>query len=320
MLMRPGTLRRALVPLLSIAVVVAGLALSSGVAHAGADDDKSIQLIPSVASRGEPIPAMPARCVGVPGKCELGRQYKGAPTLVLWGDSHAWQLIPAVRAAIGNQRVNLVSFLFGGCPPLHAGLRTPEEVRAAGSCRLSNHKALEYVTAQKRKHRDFRVLLAGGWELYRYALDPLEPGEPGWQEHTAPSIAGAAKLLVNGTPRLFRTLGKKGIPADVVGQMPTVPVNAPECPRSESPYSCSLPRGAALPAAAYIRNFVRGLHEHLRAPARMIDPTRYFCSTRRCKGMVDGASAYYDDTHISLKLSALLRSYFEPTVKRLLAE
>jgi hypothetical protein len=319
MLMCPGALRRALIPLLSLAIVVAGLVLWSGAAHADrhtSKDRSDLNLIPTVADRGEGLPGMPQRCIGVPGKCELGRQYKGAPTLVLWGDSHAWQLIPAVRAAIGHQRINLVAFLFGGCPPLHPGLSTPEEVRAATSCRLSNHKALQFVINQTAKHRDIRVVLAGGWELYRYALDPDNPGV--WQEHTAPSIAGAAKLMVHGTPRLFRTLGKKGVPADVVGQMPTVPVNAPDCPRRE-PYSCSLPRSAALPAARYIRRFVQDQHEQLRAPARLIDPTRYFCSPARCTGMVDGQSAYYDDTHISLYLSRRLAPYFESTVKRLLA-
>lgn len=319
MLMRQGPSRRPLLSvlsILSILIVTIGLTLSPGAAQA--DDGKDLSAIPTAAHRGEPIPGLPQRCVGRAGKCEIGPQRPGAPTLVLWGDSHAWQLIPAVRAAIGGKRVNLVTFLFGGCPPLHPGLSTPAEVAAAGPCKRSNHKALEYVTKQKAKKRDFRVILAGGWELYRYALDPDNPGE--WQEHTAPSIAGAAKLLVNGTPRLFRVLGQKGIPADVVGQMPTVPVNAPPCGVSEEPYSCSLPRRAALPAASYIKRFVQGLHAQLTAPARLINPTRYFCARTGCAGMVKGNSVYYDDTHISIELSQLLGPYFKPSVNRLLAD
>ena len=56
------------------------------------------------------------------------------------------------------------------------GLDTPAEVRAAGPCRRTAHKALTYVTNATRKQLDIRVVIAGGWELYRYALDPLGPG------------------------------------------------------------------------------------------------------------------------------------------------
>jgi len=161
------------------------------------------------------------------------------------------------------------------------------------------------------------VVLAGGWELYRYALDPLGPDEPGWHEHTSPSIAGAAELAAVGTPRLFRTLGRVRVPTDVVGQMPTVPDNAPACALSEDPYMCDLPRAAALPKASANRRALKALVDRLRLPARLIEPSSFFCDRTGCAGRVRGESAWYDDTHISLSLSALLGRYFAPSVRRL---
>jgi len=269
------------------------------------------------AARTDAVPGVPDRCLARPMKCQLGPAYPGAPTLVLWGDSHAWQIIPALRAALGQRKVNLIAFLYGGCPPFDPALDTPAEVQAAGPCQQTNHKALTYVTGAVRKHRDIRVVLAGGWELYRYALDPLGPDEPGWREHTSPSIAGAAQLAATGLPRLFGALSRARVPTDVVGQMPTVPENAPECALSESPYECALPRAAALPEASANRRALRGLIDKLRLPARLIEPSAYFCDSSGCKGRVRGASAWYDDTHISLALSALLGRYFVPTIKRL---
>ena len=184
---------------------------------------------------------MPDACLARPMKCRLSPDIAGAPTLVLWGDSHAWQLIPALKSAIGQRKINLVAFLFGGCPPMDPGLDTPAEVRAAGPCRQTAHKALTYVLNATAKKKDIRVVLAGGWELYRYALDPLGVDEPGWREHTSESIAGAAQLAAVGLPKLFRVLGAARARVDVVGQMPTVPENAPECLRSEDPYECDLP-------------------------------------------------------------------------------
>ncbi|MDQ4055470.1 MAG: hypothetical protein M3237_22645 [Actinomycetota bacterium] len=304
-------LRHALLPTLACAVLATLLVTTAPVSAQG------------LGGRNEPVarvnelPGVPDACLARPMKCPLGPTYAGKPTLVLWGDSHAWQLIPALKAAIGHRKVNLVAFLFGGCPPFDPDLSTRAEVRAAGPCRQTNHKALTYVTNATRRHQDIRVVLAGGWELYRYALDPLGPDEPGWHEHTSPSIAGAAELAAVGTPRLFRALGRARVPADVVGQMPTVPVNAPACARSEDPYECRLPRAAALPKAAVNRRTLHALVDRLGPPARLIQPSSLFCDSRGCAGRVHGESAWYDDTHISLSLSALLGRYFAPSVRRL---
>ncbi len=271
----------------------------------------------AASARADQVPGVPDACLARPMKCRLGPNYPGAPTLVLWGDSHAWQMIPALKAAIGDRKINLVAFLLGGCPPMDAGLKTRAEVRAAGPCRQTAHKALTYVTRSTAKHRDIRVVLAGGWELYRYALDPLGPDEPGWRQHTSESIAGAARLAKSGVPRLFRTLGRIGARVDVVGQMPTVPDNAPECPGSEDPYGCDLPRAAALPEASANRRSLKSMVSQLQRPAQLIEPSKFFCNQDGCAGRVRGASAWYDDTHISLALSALLGSYFAGTIQRL---
>lgn len=305
------------------AVLVVTLALVATSAPAQAARGSSVARVAeapaagAIAARRVPIPGLPPECTGQPQRCEIGPQRQGAPTLVLWGDSHAWQLIPAVRGAIGSQRVNLVSFLYGGCPPHHTGMASAAEVRAASPCRKINYRALKYVTSQASKGRNIRVVLAGGWELYRYALNPTNPG--GWQEETAPSIANAAKFTVRATPRLFRILGKKRIATDPVAQMPTVPTNAPPCPESERPYSCDLPRDAALPSSNYIRAYLNRQRAQLTRTGGLIDPTAYFCSRDLCAGKIGGKSIYYDTTHISTSLSARLRSYFVPTVNRLVS-
>ncbi len=317
-----GASRRALPRSLLLALVAALLvptALVSVLAAPASAADDGLDLFSRAAARNEGIPGLPAECIGRATRCKLGPQRAGAPTVVLWGDSHAWQLIPAVQAAIARRKVNLVGFIYGGCPPLHPGLDTRAEVRAAGECQRSNHKALRYVTNQHRKGRDVRVVLAAGWELYRYASDPLPPGRPGWRQHTAPSIQGASALMRKKTPRLFKVLGKKGVPTDVVGQMPTVPANAPSCKAGEQPYSCTLRRGAVLDDAPANRAYVQALRAKLQKPARYIDPTRGFCTKRSCPGMVGGESAYYDDTHISPSLSGRLGRFFEPTVEALVA-
>ena len=203
-----------------------------------------------MSARTDEVPGVPDACLARPMKCRLSPNIAGAPTLVLWGDSHAWQLIPALKSAIGHRKINLVAFLFGGCPPMDPGLETPAEVRAAGPCRQTAHKALTYVLNATEKKQDIRVVLAGGWELYRYALDPLGVDEPGWREHTSPSIAGAAQLAAVGLPKLFQVLGAaraagrcRRPDAHGAGERPGVP-------QVGGPLRVRPPRDAALPEAA----------------------------------------------------------------------
>ena len=109
------------------------------------------------------------------------------------------------------------------------------------------------------------------------------------------------------------------MPVDVVGQMPTVPENAPACPISEDPYACDLPRAAALPKASANRRTLKSLISQLHGPAKLIEPSKHFCDSTGCAGRVAGASSWYDDTHISLALSGLQGGYFAATVQRLLS-
>ena len=79
------------------------------------------------------------------------------------------------------------------------------------------------------------------------------------------------------------------------------------------------PREAALPEAAANRRALKHLVSQLRRPAQLIEPSKFFCDSSGCAGRVRSASAWYDDTHISLALSGLLGGYFAGTVKRLLS-
>src|SRR5687767_3401187 len=107
---------------LALAVVTAGLLLGAGAtaqARVSPQDD---------------YPRMPRACVDPadlipqkPGMCKLTTYRERRATLVLWGDSHAWQMIPALKGATAGRNVNLVAFLMGGCPPMDPNLKTPQQ-------------------------------------------------------------------------------------------------------------------------------------------------------------------------------------------------
>ena len=125
-------------PLVIVAVVLLLAALTAFVTLR-LDDS---QAAPSRASGGEVAdqappavvpaalaPALPSSCATAEElipvtamRCDLNQQRPGAPTLVVWGDSHAWQMVPALQAAVAGQGINLVGFLFGSCPVMDPAL------------------------------------------------------------------------------------------------------------------------------------------------------------------------------------------------------
>ena len=318
---RPARSLPALRPVLLLALVVAMtgglLALASPTSATGA----ALPAGPATTSpaRANPGLPLPERCLVRPGKCEIGRQVPGAPTLVLWGDSHAWQHLRGIQQATAAPRrhVNLVVFLYGGCPPMDRGL-TPAQVRRAGACDQTNARALTYVQRLQRQGRPYRVLIGSGWEIFRYALDPLSADAAGWRQPTSDSVANAARLGRTGTPALFRTLGRMGAPVDLIGQMVTVPTNAPACARGFDPYRCDLPRSAALAHFGENLREIRRLRGMLTRPALVVQPSRLLCTARTCRSNLGGASVYANPAHITKPVAGRLQRYFAPVVTRLL--
>ncbi|GAA4686472.1 SGNH hydrolase domain-containing protein [Nocardioides nanhaiensis] len=313
---RPAALLLALVVAVTTVLTTGALSSASAAAPAAAP---AAGPAAGPAARANPGLPLPERCLVRPGKCEIGPQKAGAPTLVLWGDSHAWQHLRGIQQATAAPRrhVNLVVFLYGGCPPMDQKL-TPAQVRTAGPCAQTNHRALAYVQRLHRQQRPYRVLLGSGWEIFRYALSPLPDGAAGWRQPTSDSVANAARLGRTGTPALFRTLGRMGAPVDVIGQMVTVPTNAPACAAGFNPYRCTLPRSAALAHFAENMRQIRQLRGMLTRPSLLVQPSRLLCDTRRCRSTMDGRSVYANPAHITKPVAGRLQRYFAPTVGRLL--
>ncbi|WP_370246795.1 SGNH hydrolase domain-containing protein [Nocardioides sp.] len=265
-----------------------------------------------------PTPAaLPASCVDgddlVPDtarRCDLLPYVPGRPTLVLWGDSHAWHLVPALTEAIGAQPVNLVGFLFGSCPLVRIEART--------ECARTNDLALRFVRQAVRRGDDVRVVASEAWELYRDAL----PGSTGEEPlPTSDAIIKAAPETVDGTPRLFRTLATLGVPTDVVGPMPVVPTDVTGCTALQpgTPSECELPRAAALEDEDDTRREIERLMTGL-DDATLIDPSPALCDDATCAAVLDGMPVFLDNIHLSAESSRLLADYFSPTVERLLAD
>ena len=264
-------------------------------------------LPPECATVADLIPRTPMRC-------QLNPHLKGAPTIVLMGDSHAWQMIPAIRQAIGDRRVNFVGFIFGACPPMDPAL-TQAQGRTANNCQKTSHKAMRYLAKASAQHR-VRVVVGAAWQIYHH-VQPFGDHVP-FEGHNIKGYQRVADLARTGIPRLFRTLTALGIPADAVGQSPFVPANPRPCAAGMEPYRCALPRQVVIADEAFNRAQIKRWMRGVPGNPKITKQSDYVCTAKICQGIVKGINTYYDHGHIGAKMSARMASYFLPTVDKLL--
>jgi hypothetical protein len=236
---------------------------------------------------------------------------KGAPTIVLWGDSHAMQMIPALRRAIGGRRVNLVGFIFGACPPMDPRLLTREQRRDASPCQLTGHKAMRYIESSRRKGHEIRVVIGAAWQLYHHLQ---VHGDVPFMGHDVTGKDRIARLAAKGTPRMFRMLSRWRVPTDVIGQSPFVPARPKPCSAGLDPYRCDLRRTVVLGDESYNKRRLRGWMTGLAGRPHLIQTSNRFCGAKVCHGRLDGMNTYADAAHVSATMSRTLAPYFSRTV------
>ena len=247
--------------------------------------------------------------------CEVNRWQPGRPTLVLWGDSHALQMMPAVKKAVAGRGVNLAMFSLGSCPPLKFDkARSNAEV----TCKDFNADALDYVTDLRRRGKPVRVIFGALWQGYRnlhkglFETKTLDRADyPGY-------VVEVARIFPNRAPALLRRLGRIGVGVDVIGQTATVPVKGlRKCSAGEKPFVCDLPRRKALPeeraTTAWLDRVMRPLNQR----ARLIDPNTAYCNQQICRGRIKGIYTFFNDLHISATRAGTMKQHFLPSVRAL---
>lgn len=104
------------------------------------------------------------------GPCPIGRR-SGAPTVVVWGDSHAVALKPGFDHVLLRQQVAGGLFALGGCPPL-LGIR--RQGVDYSRCESANERALAWI--ERNAANIEQVVLVGRWNLVATGTRPKGEG------------------------------------------------------------------------------------------------------------------------------------------------
>jgi SGNH domain (fused to AT3 domains) len=271
----------------------------------------------TLAAKADPVhdfAKMPRKCVDpkllipqTPTKCNLNGFKEGRPTIVLWGDSHAWQMIPALRNAARNRNVNLVAFVMGSCPAMDPALTPEERHGGAPACLISNDRALRYVAGLKAHKKRVHVLIGTYWQRYLHAI---RIGD------TTSYYGEMASYWKTAGPRLFHTLGRLKVGVDVDGQVVTVPQGVRDCFTNKYyAYSCDLPRKKALRGEKSTKTWVKHQMRALSGHPRYVDVNR-MCNASTCFARPQGVYTFWDTQHISASMSRHLSYVLDQTVTR----
>ncbi len=209
--------------------------------------------------------------------CIYGSNQESAPTMVLFGDSHAQQWIPALRAIVDERGWRLVVITGSGCGPW-VGLHIE---RRGEACDAWRKWALQTLASS-----DADVVVASGW--YGYSTDEGEPTSDSRFANGVADIAGA-------TPTGARLVW--------IGDTPEWTSDPVSC-LSEHAYAAQLCATSVGRAHARIGAVVRASVEN--HGGSWVSFTDYLC-TAKCPALIDDVLVYRDDDHLTATFAAELR-------------
>jgi hypothetical protein len=233
-------------------------------------------------------------------RCRIGAEADQEVDFLLWGDSHAAAVLPAVDHAA--KRAGRAGYFAGdaACPPL-IGVRRLR-LNNARQCRDFNDDVLNYIEVQGDRIK--LVILAGRWALLadgQYYKD--EPGRDVVivdQESTSATTAGNLAVFERGLRRTVTSLVKMGKTVVILGDAPEIGWHVPFGLATAEAWERPPPL-APTPAEVAQRNaLVDAVFKRLETVAslRNISLAALLCPGE-CRVTHQGYPTYIDDDHLS---------------------
>ncbi|MDH5272391.1 MAG: acyltransferase [Gammaproteobacteria bacterium] len=249
--------------------------------------------------------------------CRTGSPQAGAPTFIVWGDSHARAMADAIGAAAAHaDGVGLLA-LRSGCAPLRDAEVAGQD--AEHDCSAFTEGVLG-LTARSPGVTD--VVLAGRWALLaegtRYGHESGEPVILTDSHSRERSLANNQQVFARALRGSVTALLAQGKRVWLVASVPEVGWDVPSVlARSH--------RFGRMPPDAPTRAEYAARQEHVLAVLEELDalpgvvvlrPDAVLCREVRCAVTRDGLPLYFDSHHLTLRGGSLLEPLFAQIFKR----
>jgi peptidoglycan/LPS O-acetylase OafA/YrhL len=233
--------------------------------------------------------------------------------LVIWGDSHASAVAPALVTVAADNGLSTHQLTMAGCPPLvAAAVEGPGA--DYGPCLAFNRQVMDYV----REDSSVAVIaLSARWTLYtenvRFGDDPgpitylTDDRDAEWSSDASRRVF--ARALKTTVDRL-RSAGKTVV---LLGVTPPLGVNVPDClARNEMPLSdmqpCDAESEPILTHIAFADSVVAGVAASQPQVCAYL-PKEALCKDGRCLSESNEGILYANDDHLSLQGAAFVAKH-----------
>lgn len=227
---------------------------------------------------------------------------QGRPRVIVWGDSHADQWVPAVAAWAAAQDIAVEQLTRGDCPPTLGLVPFSDGGAPDSACAAFNRNALERIAATRDP---VIVVLAANW-LSR-AAPPADGASPPWFDTGAHTSAESLAALQRGMDSTLAELGRRNIPAILLLQSPFHSRLPAACVMRLGADQCGLDRARFNADTAPLDGVLRGAAARQDDTA-ILDPAAILCTARECPPELDGRIAYFDRAHVAAAVAASPRA------------
>ncbi|PIE27825.1 MAG: acyltransferase [Micrococcales bacterium] len=227
------------------------------------------------------------------GTCVFGAE-DGARTVVVTGDSHAYQWMPALEKLAVERGWRLVNLTKSGCPLYDVQLVNSKLKRDYTECYAWRANALSRIKAESP---DLVLTSAAIGSTSRDATLT-----PRWER---------------GVRRTVEQLRATGAQVLVMGDTPYPQQDVPTClaDNVDSAAACVVSVNVARSDPARRKGTLQVAEQ---AGAATVEPTSWFCEKTKCPALVGNTVVYSDNSHVSATYSALLTPLLEGEIDRAL--
>jgi len=239
--------------------------------------------------RGKPVDdgcLVPERATSSPA-CVYGAR-RSRTTAVLFGDSHAAQLFPALERVAERRGWRLVVLTKAGCPPSAVPVVSPLSRRRYPECDTWRERTLRRI---EREERPALVLAAGS--AVHQVFDGSRRLDGG----------AAAEALAAGWRPVLRRLRGAARDVAVVSDPPRVTFDVPACVAEhlDELRRCAFARGPAAERATRVSAAAGAI-----PGVRVLDPTAQLCLGDTCPSVIGDVLVYRNSGHLTASFVATL--------------